>query len=76
MLFPRAYVGEDSQVDDAILFDNVRIGERAQVRRCIIDKNVTVPPDRRIGYDLERDRERFTVTDQGVVVVPKGYRFS
>ena len=76
VLFPRAYVGEEAIVDDAILFDNVRLEERAQVRRCVIDKNAIVPSDKRIGYNLEEDRERFTVTERGVVVVPKGYRFS
>ncbi len=76
VLFPKVYVGEEAIVDDAILFDNVRIEERAQVRRCIIDKNAVVPSDQRVGYDLEHDRARFTVTDQGVVVVPKGYCFS
>ena len=38
-------------------------------------KNVVIPADTRVGYDLERDREGFTVTEKGVVVVPKGYRF-
>jgi glucose-1-phosphate adenylyltransferase len=43
------------------------------VRRSIIDKGVLVPPGMRIGFDLEIDRQRFTVSEQGVVVVPKGW---
>ena len=31
-----------------------------------------VPPHTTIGYDLEQDREQYTVTDSGIVVVPKG----
>jgi hypothetical protein len=30
-----------------------------------------VPDDTLIGYDLEEDRKRFTVTDSGIAVVPK-----
>ena len=37
-----------------------------------IDKGVRIPPHTTIGYDLELDRQRFTVTDSGIVVVPKG----
>ena len=60
-------------VEDSILFDNVDIGRRAHVRRAILDKNVRVPEDARIGYDLERDRECYHVTDSGIVVM-EGFR--
>jgi glucose-1-phosphate adenylyltransferase len=33
---------------------------------------VKLPPGTVIGYDTEADRQRFTVTDSGIVVVPKG----
>lgn len=75
ILFAKVHVGEEALVEDAILYDRVRIGENARVRRCIIDKDVDIPDGMRIGYDLDRERGRFTVTEQGIVVVPKGYRF-
>jgi glucose-1-phosphate adenylyltransferase len=39
------------------------------LKRCIVDKHVRIPDGETIGYDLERDRQRFTVTGNGVVVV-------
>ena len=56
-------------VEDSVVFDNVNIGRRAKVRKAILDKNVVVPEDAIIGYDLERDRKRYHVTDSGIVVV-------
>ncbi len=60
-------------VEDSIIFDNCDIGRRARVRRAILDKNVRVPEDATIGYDLERDRQLYYVTDSGIVVV-EGHR--
>ena len=56
-------------VEDSILFDGVYVGAGAQLKRCIVDKHVRIPDGETIGFDLERDRQRFTVTDKGVVVV-------
>jgi len=75
ILFPQVFVDDGAFVEDAILFQGVRVGAGARLKRCIIDKDVVVPPKEQIGYDLKRDRERFTVSEQGIVVVPKGYRF-
>jgi len=56
-------------VEDSIIFDNCDVGRRARIRRAILDKNVRVPADARIGYDLEEDRKRYHVTETGIVVV-------
>jgi glucose-1-phosphate adenylyltransferase len=45
------------------------------VRNAILDKDVCVEPGAEIGIDLEADREAgFTVSEGGIVVVPKGAR--
>ncbi len=76
ILFPQAFIDDGAFVEDAILFQGVSVGAGARLRRCIVDKGVEIPPREQIGYDSKRDRERFTVSEQGIVVVPKGYRFA
>jgi glucose-1-phosphate adenylyltransferase len=44
------------------------------VRNAIIDKHVQIPDGARIGVDLDADRERFTVSPGGIVVVGKGQK--
>lgn len=75
ILFPNVIIGDEAVIHDAILFNHVQVGEGAQLDRCIIDKDVIIPPGVKIGFDPAKDAERFTVSDKGVVVVPKGYQF-
>jgi glucose-1-phosphate adenylyltransferase len=56
-------------VEDSVVMDNCDIGRRARIRRAILDKNVRVPEDACIGYDLEHDRKFHFVTQSGIVVV-------
>jgi glucose-1-phosphate adenylyltransferase len=70
------FVHSYSLVEWSVIMDNCNIHRHARVRRAIIDKNVHVPEWETIGFDLERDRERFQVTEGGLVVIPKGYVFA
>lgn len=72
VLHPRVRINSYADVDESILMDGVEVGRHSKIRRTIIDKGVKIPPGTSIGYDLEHDRQRFTVTDSGIVVVPKG----
>jgi glucose-1-phosphate adenylyltransferase len=59
-------------VEGSLLLPGVRIGKGAVVRRAILDKNVTVVDGAQIGVDPAADRERYTVSAGGVVVLGKG----
>jgi glucose-1-phosphate adenylyltransferase len=71
---PRVRVNSYSEVVDSVVFAGVQVGRGARIQRAIIDKNVHIPDGYEIGIDPEADRERFTVTDSGIVVVGKGAR--
>jgi glucose-1-phosphate adenylyltransferase len=50
------------------------VGRKAKIKRTIIDKEVQIPQEMEIGFQLDEDAKRFTVTASGIVVVPKGIR--
>jgi glucose-1-phosphate adenylyltransferase len=72
ILSPNVRINSYSQVYDSILMEGVNVGRYAKIKRAIIDKDVTIPQGMVIGYDLEADRKKFYVSDNGVVVVAKG----
>jgi glucose-1-phosphate adenylyltransferase len=64
------YVHAGAEIEDSIIFDYCDIGRRAKLRRCILEKNVRIPEDTVIGYDLAKDREKYFVSESGIVVIP------
>lgn len=73
VLSQKVRINSYSSVVDSILMENVSIGRHSQINKAIIDKDVIIPPDTRIGFDREEDIARgFYVSEGGVTVVPKG----
>ena len=61
-----------SEVDSSILFSGVNVGRYSRVRRAIIDRDVEIPENSEIGFNLEQDQARgYHVTESGIVVVPR-----
>jgi glucose-1-phosphate adenylyltransferase len=73
MLRRAVIVEEDVSVDHCIVMERSVLGRGAKLRHAIVDQDNIVPPGESIGYDLERDRQRFHVSEGGIVVVPRAY---
>ena len=69
VLCPNVRVHSFCQIDECILMPGVRVGRHARIRRAIIDRDVLIPRGALIGFNVEEDRRRHTVTDSGIVVV-------
>ncbi len=68
-------VEKNSVIRESVIFSGVTVCEGARIQKTIIDKNVLVPPNARIGFSPEEDKARgFRVVD-GITVVPKNYVF-
>ncbi|UCD72137.1 MAG: glucose-1-phosphate adenylyltransferase [Syntrophobacterales bacterium] len=74
ILSPNVQIHSYAEVTDSIIMEGVSVGRNARIRRSIIDKGITVPEGMEIGFDLDKDRKKFTVADTNIVVVPKGMR--
>ena len=63
-----------SQIEGSVIMDWAEIGRGCKIRRAIIDKSNIIKPGTEIGYDLERDRQHYIVSEGGIVVVSRGER--
>ncbi len=70
----RSNIASACDISESILLGDVKIGEGCVLRRVIVDKDVDIAPGTQIGVNLKRDREQFHVSDEGIVVIPKGAR--
>src|ERR1700724_658561 len=73
ILSPDVRVNSYSEVDSSILFTHVSMGRHCRVRRAIVDRDVHLPEGTTIGYDAEADRQRYFVTETGIIVVTRDY---
>ncbi|MBL4281306.1 glucose-1-phosphate adenylyltransferase [Vibrio fluvialis] len=68
----RSNIAAGSLISESVILGDVKIGAGCTIKRAIIDKNVEIAPGTIIGEDLELDRQRFHVSDEGIVVIAKG----
>lgn len=69
LLFSNVYVNSYATVEDSVILPDVEIGRHCKIKRAVIDKGCKIPDEMEIGIDLEKDRERFHVSPEGVVLV-------
>ncbi len=72
---PDVHVEVGSRIEESIILNEATVGRNVTIRKAIVDKYNTIPDNARLGVDHERDRHHFTISEGGVVVVPKGMPF-
>jgi glucose-1-phosphate adenylyltransferase len=65
-------VEEDVEIDDCIIMDYTIIRRGTRLKRVIVDRCNEIAANSRIGFDAAADRARYTLSEGGVVVVPRG----
>ncbi len=58
-----------TQIKDSVILPRVEISRDCVIQNAIIDKGCYIPPGTQIGVDIEADRKRFHVEDNGLVLV-------
>jgi glucose-1-phosphate adenylyltransferase len=71
LLFADVRVHSYSLVEDCVVLSGVRIGENCILKKCIVDKNCSIPDGTCVGLDPQEDARRFHVTPSGVTLVTR-----
>jgi glucose-1-phosphate adenylyltransferase len=74
LLSPAVKIEREAEVNNSILLHRVKVGRGVRIRRAIIDKGVEIPEGTKIGFNLQEDARKFTVTESGFVVIPRWIR--
>jgi len=69
VISPGAYIADDAEVDRCIVMGGAIIRIRARVRQAIIEEGVEILPGSEIGFGWLKDRARYRMSENGVVIV-------
>lgn len=69
LLFSQVRVHSYSTVEDTVVFPDVDIGRNCHIRSALIDRGCRIPEGTHIGFDREKDANRFHVSPKGIVLV-------
>lgn len=62
-------IDSHSFIKDSVILPKVTIGKNCRITRAIIDKETEIPDGTIIGENIEEDRKRFHVSEEGIVLV-------
>jgi glucose-1-phosphate adenylyltransferase len=69
VLFSSVRVDAYSEVVDSVILPRVEIGRHVRLRRVVVDKGCRIPDGLEVGFDVEKDRQRFYVTERGITLI-------
>jgi len=69
VLFSSVRVDAYSEVVDSVILPRVEIGRHVRLRRVVVDKGCRIPDGLEVGFDVEKDRRRFYVTERGITLI-------
>lgn len=72
LIFFNTHIETGTTIENSVILPKIHIGKNCTIKNCIIDKGTVIPDNFEIGVDIKKDRERFLVTEEGIVLVTPG----
>ncbi len=69
VLFSDVRVNAYSEITDSVILPKVDIGRYVKLHKVVVDKGCRIPDGMEVGFNREKDAERFYVSDAGVTLI-------
>ncbi len=69
VLFSDVRVNSYSEVTDSVILPKVDIGRYVRLNKVVVDKHCRIPDGLEVGFDREKDRQRFYVSERGITLI-------
>jgi glucose-1-phosphate adenylyltransferase len=69
LLFSNVRINSFSVVEDSVVLPQVEVGRNCIIKKAILDKGCNIPEGTIIGENMDDDKQRFSVSPNGVVLV-------
>ena len=69
LLFSSVIIEPYTYIEDCVILPDVRIGKYCKIKNTILDKGCHIPDNTVIGYDLEKDSQRFHKTSLNRILI-------
>ncbi len=71
LLFSNVHVHSYCHIENSVILNNCEIHRYVCLKNVILDENCVIPEGMKIGYDMERDRRYFEVSEKGIILVTR-----